>query len=103
MPAGEFERGLFKMSFGLSRAKLAKEGQGVLHRIEELSASAKLLDRWCVMKHSPVTCERCLSGEPAIYWVESDVIHLRVCKACAEEARRLGLKVEPVRSAQHAA
>jgi hypothetical protein len=55
------------------------------------------------MKHSPVTCQRCLSGEPGIYWVESDVIHLRVRKACAEEARRLGLKVEPVRSAQHAA
>jgi hypothetical protein len=55
------------------------------------------------MKNSPIKCERCISGEPALYWVESDVIRLRVCKACAEEARRLGLKVEPVKSKKHAA
>jgi hypothetical protein len=55
------------------------------------------------MEESHVLCERCLAGGPAQYWVESDVMRVRVCKACSEEARRLGLKVEPVNSNKHAA
>jgi hypothetical protein len=40
-----------------------------------------------------VMCERCISGGAAIYVVSSDVIQMRVCAACAEEARKLGLTV----------
>jgi hypothetical protein len=40
-----------------------------------------------------VICERCISGDEAMYVVSSDVIHMRVCAACAEEARKLGLTV----------
>ena len=39
-------------------------------------------------------CERCLSREEATYRVRSDVIDMRVCAACAAEARRLGLAVQ---------
>jgi hypothetical protein len=38
-------------------------------------------------------CERCISGDEATHVVSSDVIHMRVCAACAEEARKLGLTV----------
>lgn len=41
-------------------------------------------------------CERCMSGKPARYVVSSDVIHIRVCESCAEEARKLGLTVKPI-------
>ena len=39
-------------------------------------------------------CQRCLSGQEATYRVRSDVIDMKVCAACADEARRLGIAVE---------
>jgi hypothetical protein len=39
-------------------------------------------------------CQRCVRGEEATYRVRSDVIDMKVCAACADEARRLGLAVE---------
>ena len=39
-------------------------------------------------------CQRCLSGQEATYRVRSDVIDMKVCAACADEARRLGVAVE---------
>lgn len=40
-------------------------------------------------------CQRCLCGEEeATCRVRSDVIDMKVCAACADEARRLGLAVE---------
>jgi hypothetical protein len=39
-------------------------------------------------------CQRCCRGEPATYRVWSDVIDMKVCAACAEEARRLRIAVE---------
>ena len=44
--------------------------------------------------HTTIECQRCISGEPALYHVSSDVIQVYVCKRCAAEARDLGLKVE---------
>jgi hypothetical protein len=41
-------------------------------------------------------CERCCRREEATYRVRSDVIDMKVCAACADEARRLGLAVEPL-------
>jgi hypothetical protein len=41
-------------------------------------------------------CQRCVGGEEATYRVRSDVIDMKVCAACAAEARRLGLAVEPL-------
>jgi hypothetical protein len=41
-------------------------------------------------------CQRCLSGEEATYRVYSDALEMAVCVACADEARRLGLDVEPL-------
>jgi hypothetical protein len=43
-----------------------------------------------------LTCDRCASGEVATYLVSSDEIRMRVCAACAEEARKLGLAVRPL-------
>lgn len=40
-------------------------------------------------------CGRCLSGEDATYRVYSDVMDMAVCAACADEARKLGIGVEP--------
>ena len=39
-------------------------------------------------------CERCCGREEAAYRVRSDVIDMKVCAACADEARRLGIAVE---------
>jgi hypothetical protein len=39
-------------------------------------------------------CERCLKREEAKYRVHTDIIDMKVCAACAEEARRLGITVE---------
>jgi hypothetical protein len=41
-------------------------------------------------------CQRCLVGREAKYRVYSDAIEMKVCAVCAEEARRLGLTVEPL-------
>jgi hypothetical protein len=40
-------------------------------------------------------CERCLREE-ARFRVRTDLIDMKVCAACAAEAQRLGLVVEPV-------
>jgi hypothetical protein len=39
-------------------------------------------------------CERCCGREEAVYRVRSDVIDMKVCAACADEARRLRIAVE---------
>jgi ribosome-binding protein aMBF1 (putative translation factor) len=39
-------------------------------------------------------CERCLRGEEAKFRVHSDVIDMKVCGACAEEAGELGIAVD---------
>lgn len=39
-------------------------------------------------------CERCLRGEEAKFRVRSDIIDMKVCAACADEARKLGIAVE---------
>ncbi len=39
-------------------------------------------------------CERCCGREEAVYRVRSDVIDMKVCAACADEARRLGITAE---------
>jgi ribosome-binding protein aMBF1 (putative translation factor) len=39
-------------------------------------------------------CERCLKGKEAQYRVHTDLIDMKVCAACAEEAGRLGIAVE---------
>ena len=39
-------------------------------------------------------CQRCLRGEEATYRVYTDVIDMKVCAACADEARELGIAVE---------
>jgi len=39
---------------------------------------------------------RCLSGEEATYRVYTDALDMAVCAACADEARKLGIDVEPL-------
>jgi hypothetical protein len=39
-------------------------------------------------------CQRCCGHEEATCRVRSDVIDMKVCAACADEARRLGIAVE---------
>jgi hypothetical protein len=53
--------------------------------------------------HTTIKCQRCLSGDPARYHVSSDAMDVDVCTACAEEARSLGLRVEPVSIRRRAA
>ena len=45
---------------------------------------------------TPTKCKRCSSGAEALYHVLSDAMDLRVCEQCAAEARRIGLRVEPI-------
>jgi hypothetical protein len=42
-----------------------------------------------------MTCQRCLSTEPRFRAV-TDLMDITVCAACAEEAQRLGIPVEPL-------
>jgi hypothetical protein len=39
-------------------------------------------------------CERCCRREEATYRVRSDVIDMKVCGSCTNEATRLGIAVE---------
>jgi hypothetical protein len=39
-------------------------------------------------------CQRCCRREEATYRVRSDLIDMKVCASCADEARRLGITVE---------
>jgi hypothetical protein len=43
-------------------------------------------------------CERCLSlcGEVAEFRVCTEIINIKVCRGCADEARSLGLAVTPL-------
>lgn len=48
-------------------------------------------------------CQRCPAEAIAGYLVSSDVINMKVCAHCAEEARRLGLIVKHIRRFSKAA
>jgi hypothetical protein len=49
---------------------------------------------WPAIKEKAMKCQRCVRDEEATYRVRSDVIDMKVCAACADEARRLGLAVK---------
>jgi len=46
------------------------------------------------LREQATRCERCLNSEGAQYRVYTDAIDMKVCQSCAEEARRIGMKVE---------
>lgn len=50
--------------------------------------------RRTAFKEIPMECQRCLLGKEAKYRVYSDLIDMKVCETCADEARRLGIAVE---------
>jgi hypothetical protein len=39
-------------------------------------------------------CDRCPDDNEATYRVFTDIIDMKVCSACADEARRLGIAVQ---------
>lgn len=43
-------------------------------------------------------CQRCLSGHEAAYRAVTDALDILICSACAEEARRLGIPIYPVKT-----
>jgi len=45
-------------------------------------------------------CERCLKGGDTQYRVYTDLIDMKVCGSCAEEARELGIAVEVLNSGE---
>ena len=46
---------------------------------------------------SEMKCDRCvIDGAQATYRVFSGIIHMKVCAACADEARKLRISVEPL-------
>ena len=49
------------------------------------------------LNDSKMKCERCLSREEATYRVYTDALDMAVCAACANEAQKLGIGVEPFR------
>ena len=53
----------------------------------------RIIEKATGERRHTVACERCISGAEAMYVVTSDVLHMRVCVACAEEARKLDLTV----------
>jgi hypothetical protein len=52
--------------------------------------------RRTVFKEIPMECQRCLLGKEAKYRVYTESMEMKVCATCAEEARRLGIAVEPL-------
>jgi hypothetical protein len=36
----------------------------------------------------------------ATYWVVTEVLDMKVCAACADDARKLGINVEPIESCE---
>jgi hypothetical protein len=48
------------------------------------------------LNDATMKCQRCLSSDKATYLVCSDALVMAVCATCANEARRLGLTVEPL-------
>ena len=47
--------------------------------------------RRIAFKEIGMECQRCLTGKEAKYRIYSDIIDMKVCAACADETRRLGL------------
>ena len=48
---------------------------------------------------SEMKCQRCLrEGAKAVYQVFTGTIDIKVCAPCADEARKLGINVEPLDS-----
>jgi len=47
-----------------------------------------------LLRRPAMECQRCLLGQEAKYRVYTDIIDMKVCAACADEARRLGIAVE---------
>jgi hypothetical protein len=39
-------------------------------------------------------CERCFTGDEARYRAYTDIIDIKVCSACADKARNIGIAVE---------
>src|SRR4030095_2739049 len=52
--------------------------------------------RRTAFKEISMECQRCLLGKEAKYRVYTDLIDMKVCETCADEARRLGIAVEPL-------
>ena len=52
--------------------------------------------RRTVFEEIPMECQRCLLGKEAKYRVYTESMEMKVCATCAEEARRLGIAVEPL-------
>src|SRR5262245_43475028 len=51
--------------------------------------------QWSQLLRRPaMECQRCSTGKEAKYRVYTDIIDMKVCAACADEARRLGIGVE---------
>ncbi len=48
------------------------------------------------LNDSKMKCGRCLGGEEATCRVYGDILDMAVCAACADEARKLGIGVEPL-------
>ena len=46
-------------------------------------------------------CQRCCGRQEAVYRVRSDVIDMKVCAACADEATRLRIAVEVLGDEKH--
>jgi hypothetical protein len=50
---------------------------------------------------SEMRCERCSKDEAtAAYRVFTEIIDMKVCAACADEARKLAINVEPLDSGE---
>jgi hypothetical protein len=47
-----------------------------------------------LLRRSTMKCQRCLLGLEAKYRVYTDVLDMKVCEVCADEARKLGIAVE---------
>jgi hypothetical protein len=45
-------------------------------------------------------CQRCLRGEEATHRVYTDVMDIKVCAACADEARELHIGIEVLETNQ---
>jgi hypothetical protein len=47
-----------------------------------------------LLRRAAMECQRCLTGKEAKYRIYTDIIDMKVCEVCTDEARKLGIVVE---------
>src|SRR5262245_19141499 len=80
---------------------LGKEKDSWISLGERILDNLTQIESICSVWRSEMKCQRCLrDGAQAIYRVSTEMINIEICAWCADEARKLGISVEPLDSGE---